>query len=91
MRWIKKKLRTWLRVDRLVKNEIEKQYEVLARSISNGSYPYGSALNVLVNDRVKKLSDWEVEKQVNKIVAELKINKESFLDEVVIRLKAKQV
>lgn len=98
MRWIKKKFRTWLRVDRLVKNEIEKQCKVLARSVSNGSYPWGeesktiaSALNGLVTNHIEKLSDREVTKQVNKIVAELKINKEAFLDEVVIRLKAKQV
>ena len=98
MEWLKKKIRKYISIDFYVKKEIEKQCEVMAMSISNGKYPWDSesrsvtlALQTLVNNKVKELSDAEVKTQVHKVIKALKISEEKFLDEIVIRLKVKQV
>lgn len=98
MYWIKKKFRTWLNIDRLVKNEIEKQCQVIAKAVERGDYPWDSearsvalVLQRVVQDNVRNLSNSKVRAQVSEVVKGLKINEEKFLDEIVIRLKAKQV
>ena len=98
MEWLKKRLRRYISIEDYVSKEIEKQCKVLAKAVERGSYPWDDesrsiarALNELIKRHAKKLSDREVAAQVNKIVEELALNKEKFLDDIVTRLKAKQV
>ena len=99
MEWLWKKVRYWINIEWYVKQAIEKQAKILLEAVVKGEYAgYGSqvqdvsiSLDRLAKKQVKVLSNEEISKRVNEVVNQLAINRETFLDDIVKRLKAKQV
>lgn len=98
MKWLRRKLRSWLKIEYYVGKEIERQCEVLSKSVRRGNYPWDEEsrsiaieLTGLIKKHVIDHSDNKISDTINEVISELAINKEKFLDEIVARLKAKQV
>lgn len=107
MKWIKKKIKIYLlrfldldkrSVQAQMKEEASNQINNIISDVLGERYPYRDVNNelvsqfiLMVDSRLKEISKKQMKEDVNNIIDGLNINQEIFLDEIVERLKKKQI
>jgi hypothetical protein len=105
MGWIKRKMISWLFGDVMaeLKMDTANRIDSIIKDITKGHIPsfyhdnkelvsnFRITIRSIVVDYVRHDVEAKVSKEVSEAVDKLEIYKESFLDEVVRRLKAKQI